>query len=214
MKDWPVPGGLLERLGRPAEVIEAKSRAWALAVAHRRWRHPLAEIAAAVIYAAGDMSLLELIDIHPRLLDQARLALKQPGEILVDVSMVEAGLHESIRQRCTVAVRSAGAASRARQDGTTRSAAGMMLQWPSHGHPSMVVIGNSPTALLAALDLSRAHSRPALIIATCPGFQIAAAAKQELINSKISYLTVLGSRGGSGLATAALNRLVEMADGD
>jgi precorrin isomerase len=46
------------------------------------------------------------------------------------------------------------------------------------------------------------------VIATCPGFSIAAEAKEELFSSGLPYVVTAGTRGGSGLAAAAVNFLL------
>jgi len=55
---WPVEGGRLERLGLPPAEIEARSRRVARQLVGTRWQHSTgqdeAELAAALLYAAGD----------------------------------------------------------------------------------------------------------------------------------------------------------------
>jgi precorrin-8X/cobalt-precorrin-8 methylmutase len=73
------------------------------------------------------------------------------------------------------------------------------------------VIGNAPTALFALLDLIEAGSpRPAAIFAFPVGFVGAAESKQALVEAGLGvpFLTVLGRRGGSAMAAAAINALV------
>jgi precorrin-8X/cobalt-precorrin-8 methylmutase len=77
---------------------------------------------------------------------------------------------------------------------------------------ALVVVGNAPTALLALLDLVDAgRCRPALVIGTPVGLVAASEAKAELIQRDVPYLTVLGPRGGSAIAAAALNGLLRLA---
>ena len=85
------------------------------------------------------------------------------------------------------------------------AAAGTHLVAPSEG---VAAIGNAPTALLAVLDLAGRCRPPACVIATCPGFSIAAEAKEALFSSGLPYVAIAGTRGGSGLAAAALNFLL------
>ncbi|HLH69311.1 MAG TPA: precorrin-8X methylmutase [Candidatus Dormibacteraeota bacterium] len=205
---WPVPGGFLERLGRPPEEIEARSREMAHALVGQRWQGAEADLVAGIIYAAGDPSLVDLIRLAGDPANQARRALARGAPLLVDVDMVAAGIRRRAGHRLAVAVATPGADVLARQCGTTRAAAGMRLRWEEFGAGGVVAIGNAPTALLALLDLAPI-SPPVCVIATCPGFQLAAAAKAALISSGLSHLTVIGNRGGSALAAAAINVLLE-----
>ncbi len=76
----------------------------------------------------------------------------------------------------------------------------------------MVAIGNAPTALLALLDLAeQGVARPAVVLGFPVGFVAAAESKDELVASNLPYLTIVGTRGGSPLATAAINYLARLA---
>ena len=93
--------------------------------------------------------------------------------------------------------------------GTTRSAAAVEL-WRPRLLGAVVVIGNAPTALFRLLDLLDAGmARPAAIIATPVGFVGAAESKARLADNAhgVPFVTVLGRRGGSAIAAAALNAI-------
>jgi precorrin-8X/cobalt-precorrin-8 methylmutase len=94
---------------------------------------------------------------------------------------------------------------------TTRSAAAVEL-WKPHLAGALAVIGNAPTALFALIEKIDAGSpKPAAIVAFPVGFVGAAEAKQELIaNARgIPFITLPGRRGGSAMAAAAVNALIE-----
>jgi len=93
--------------------------------------------------------------------------------------------------------------------GTTRSAAAVEL-WRPRLLGAVVVIGNAPTALFRLLDLLDAGmARPAAIIAAPVGFVGAAESKARLADNAhgVPFVTVLGRRGGSAIAAAALNAI-------
>ena len=95
--------------------------------------------------------------------------------------------------------------------GNTRSAAAVEL-WRPHLEGSLVVIGNAPTALFALLELIDAGApRPAAIAAFPVGFVGAAESKDELVTNPrgIPFATLLGRRGGSAMAAAAVNALTQ-----
>jgi len=73
------------------------------------------------------------------------------------------------------------------------------------------VIGNAPTALFRLLEIIRdGGPRPAAILALPVGFVGAAESKQALIDLQmnIPFVTVRGRRGGSAMASAAVNGIV------
>ena len=102
-----------------------------------------------------------------------------------------------------------GVAALAQQLGTTRSAAAVEL-WRDRLKGAVVVIGNAPTALFHLLDmLDMGADKPAAIIAAPVGFVGAAESKALLALDlhKIPFLTLLGRRGGSAIASAAVNAI-------
>jgi precorrin-8X/cobalt-precorrin-8 methylmutase len=93
---------------------------------------------------------------------------------------------------------------------TTRSAAAVLL-WKPYLAGAVVLIGNAPTALFSLLELiDDGAPKPAAMIAMPVGFVGAAEAKAELVNNPrgLPYATLLGRRGGSSMAAAALNAIV------
>jgi len=211
---------LLARYGRPPAEIEAASLAYVEAqLGARLPTNPGARaVAIRLVYAAGDLTLLDAVRIDPRAVRAAVDALRERRPVVVDVRMLAAGVDAGplARLQCPlhVAVAAPGAAERARREGLTRSAAGMLAlaaAWAG----GIIAIGNAPTALLAALDAVDAGCAPPAAIVGMPvGFVAAAEAKEELTRRAIPYLTVLGTRGGSALAAAALNALGHLALAD
>ncbi|CCG09381.1 CobH [Pararhodospirillum photometricum DSM 122] len=97
----------------------------------------------------------------------------------------------------------------AKQLDTTRSAAALEL-WRPHLAGSVVAIGNAPTALFYLLDMLDAGApRPALILGFPVGYVGAAESKDELAADSrgVPFVAVRGRRGGSAMASAALNAL-------
>jgi precorrin-8X/cobalt-precorrin-8 methylmutase len=84
--------------------------------------------------------------------------------------------------------------------------------WEPQLAGALVVIGNAPTALFALLEkLDAGLARPAAIVAFPVGFVGATEAKRELANETrgIPFATLPGRRGGSAMAAAVVNALVE-----
>lgn len=94
--------------------------------------------------------------------------------------------------------------------GLTRTAAGIRVAARHHATP-LLVIGNAPTALDEALRLVEQEDwRPAAIIGMPVGFVGVEEAKTRLREqTAVPYLTCVGRKGGSAVAAAAVNALVE-----
>jgi precorrin-8X/cobalt-precorrin-8 methylmutase len=163
-------------------------------------------------HAAGDVAILDDLAWSRGAVPAGRRALAGGAPILVDGTMVAAGI---IRDRlsaqnpvlCTLhdpTVAEIAAAQR-----TTRSAAAVEL-WRPHLKGAVVAIGNAPTALFRLLELLAAGTdRPALVLGFPVGFVGAAEAKEALISfgGGLGYIALKGRRGGSALAAAAVNAL-------
>lgn len=93
--------------------------------------------------------------------------------------------------------------------GTTRSAAQVDL-WGTAANGAIIVIGNAPTTLFKAIErIETGQIEPAAIIATPVGFVGAAESKESLtqIRAQVPFITVTGRRGGSAMASAAMNAI-------
>ena len=174
-------------------------------------------LAKRLVYAAGDPALAANIRIHPDALPTGIKALRRGAPIVADVRMVEVGLNHRLAGRlgCATccAIDRTEVATRSRLTGRSRSAAAIEAL-ADRLDGAVVAIGNAPTALLHLLDLIEAgRVRPALIIGVPVGFVAAAEAKMELARRPTPHVTILGTRGGSGLAVAAVNTLLRLAGG-
>jgi precorrin-8X/cobalt-precorrin-8 methylmutase len=170
-------------------------------------------IAVRMIHACGMVDILRDLRIDPVLPAAVAAALAARNPILTDCEMVRSGiirrdLPRGVEVVCTlndVPTHDPAPAGR-----ITRSAAAVEL-WKPHLAGAVVVIGNAPTALFALLDLiDRGGPLPSAIIATPVGFVGAAESKAELASNPrgIPVATLLGRRGGSALAAAALNAII------
>ena len=95
------------------------------------------------------------------------------------------------------------------REGITRSMAAMR-KFGAELNGAIVAIGNAPTALYELLRLVNDENiLPAVIIGVPVGFVGAADSKAELIaQDKIPYISVIGTKGGSSIAVAAVNAIL------
>lgn len=171
------------------------------------------DVAIRLIHACGMVDLVGDMRFSGAPVAAARNALAAGCTILCDVEMVAAGIiAKRVPSNCKILVtlndeRTPGLAAREK---LTRSAAAVDL-WRDRLDGAIAVIGNAPTALFRLLEIVLDDGpRPAAILALPVGFVGAAESKQALIDLKleIPFLTVLGRRGGSAMASAALNGIV------
>jgi precorrin-8X/cobalt-precorrin-8 methylmutase len=173
-----------------------------------------APIALRMIHACGMTDLPADLAITADAALAGRQALQAGAALLTDVAMVAQGI---ARRRLPAGnpihcfLDQPDIEASARLEGITRSAAAVTL-WPPYLAGAIVLIGNAPTALFRLLEgLAAGWPRPALVIATPPGFIGAAESKEALIAAPFGLPSVVlrGRRGGSALAAAALNALLE-----
>ena len=171
-----------------------------------------------MIHACGMVDLVGDVRASPGFGAAASDALAAGAPILCDTQMVAAGVTRSRLQagnEVLCALSDPSVPGLAAELGTTRSAAAIEL-WRPRLAGSLVVIGNAPTALFRLLEVVEqdpAH-RPAAVIGVPVGFVGAAESKAALAEhpAGLEHLVVLGRRGGSAIAAAAVNALASPAE--
>jgi precorrin-8X/cobalt-precorrin-8 methylmutase len=171
----------------------------------------LRPIAIRIAHAAGDTSLIADLVASPGAVAAGRGALAAGATVLVDARMVAAGISDLHGAGRVVATISDEAVPEiARRLGTTRSAAAVEL-WRPRLAAAVCAIGNAPTALFRLLELvAEGAPKPALVLGFPVGFVGAAEAKAALAENPfgIPFIALLGRRGGSAIAAAAVNALL------
>ncbi len=179
----------------------------------------LVDVAYRMVQASGMTDLVADLAFSPDVAAEARAALASGAPILADCQMVASGISRPRLAAGNAVICTLGApglARRAASAQTTRSAAAIDL-WRPQLAGALCVIGNAPTALFRLLELLAGGApRPAAIVATPPGFVGASESKAALVNGDhgIPFLTLLGRRGGSAVAAAAVNALAAPPDAE
>ena len=176
----------------------------------------LQAVALRLIHACGMPDILADLTWTADAVAAGRGALAAGAPILVDSTMVAAGIQ---RERlpadnpilCTL--RDERTPTLAAERAITRSAAAVDL-WQDRLGGAVVAIGNAPTALFRLLDLlTEGAPAPALVLGFPVGFIGAAEAKEALTTHRptLPHIALHGRRGGSALAAAAVNALLPSA---
>ncbi len=172
----------------------------------------LQRLAIRLIHACGMVEVADRLAYSDNAYTAGAAALQVGAPILCDCEMVGAGI---IRRNlpsendviCTLNEK--GVPELAQSIGNTRSAAAVEL-WRPHLEGAVVAIGNAPTALFHLLELlDEGWPKPACILGFPVGFVGAAESKAELAaNSRgCDFVALRGRRGGSAVASAAVNAL-------
>ena len=180
-----------------------------------RFTGPLRDIVIRMIHACGMTDITAGIRTGGDLAAAASPALASGAPILCDCEAVRSGIiaRHLKGNELIVTLNDPAVPDLAQRLATTRSAAALEL-WRDRLAGAIVVIGNAPTALFHLLDMLAAGApKPAAIIATPVGFVGAAESKAALAAGShgVPYITLLGRRGGSAIASAALNALARSA---
>ena len=173
----------------------------------------LETLACRLVHACGMPDIVGDLRWHGTPADAAGRALRAGACVLVDCEMVADGV---IRTRLPAAntvlcsLNDPRTREIRQRERTTRSAAAVEL-WRDHLPGAVVAIGNAPTALFRLLETlaDAPELRPAAILAFPVGFVGAAESKLALVEAglDIPFVTLLGRRGGSAMAAAAVNAL-------
>lgn len=174
------------------------------------------KLAVRMIHGSGQVDLVDDLVVHPRLPEAARTALGRGAPILTDARMVAMGITAGrlpAGNEVLCFLTDERVPELAATWGTTRTASAVSL-WEPHLDGAVVAIGNAPTALFHLLEMliAGAH-RPAAVIGCPVGFIGAVESKEALASFAddhgidIPFVTVRGRRGGSAMASSAVNAL-------
>ena len=171
-----------------------------------------------LIHACGMIDIVDDIDMSEGAFEIGRDAIRSGAPIFCDAEMVARGIIKRALPAGSepiVTLNDPLVPEISQTLETTRSAAAVEL-WADRLQGAVVVIGNAPTALFHLLKgLENGWARPALIIGMPVGFVGAAESKVALAQSNPTpFITVHGRRGGSALASAAVNALTLGLGGD
>ena len=166
-----------------------------------------------LIHSSGDWRLATALRCPVAACEQAMAAMARGAPILTDTAMAAAAVTPMARRTfANPVINGLAWAPETAPSGQTRTALGLAAAVQRHPR-SVVVIGSAPTALLRLLALEReGHLEPPVLVVGMPvGFVGVREAKAALARSGWPQVRLEGSRGGAGLAAAAVNALLRRA---
>lgn len=169
-----------------------------------------------IIQACGMVEIADEVVMSSSFAVAARLALLSSAPVLCDTNMVAAGISRRrlpAENEVICRIDDADAMQRAIDADVSRAAAAIDY-WNPYLKGAVVVIGSSAAALQRLVEhLKRGWPKPAAIIAMPAGFVDAPDAKADLVAyDEVPFLTIAGRKGGSVIATAALNALASIGE--
>ncbi len=168
-----------------------------------------------MIHASGDLDLIHAVSFKGDAAREGVRALKEGIPIVTDVNMVATGVHQPSRADLGVDLHcyidAPEVLQAAREEEQTRSYCAMRKAVREAGS-AIYVVGNAPTALFALCEsVDRGLVTPRLVIAMPVGFVSVVESKAQTLGLDVPVITVHGRKGGSAMATAAINALLLMA---
>jgi precorrin isomerase len=159
-----------------------------------------------VIHASADLEYADTMVLDEASVEAGIAALRAGAPVVTDVEMTRSGI-TGVGTECYL--RDAVAEP---DEGLTRTAAGIRLAAAAHPGGAVVVVGCAPTALVEVVRLhEQGRFDPALVIGLPVGFVGAAESKEAARRSPLATITNIGEKGGSAVASAAINALVRLA---
>ena len=165
-----------------------------------------------VIHACGMIEIADRLSWSPDAYAAGHAALQAGKPVFCDCEMVGAGIirrYLPADNEVIVTLNDPTVPERAKDIENTRSAAAVEL-WDERLEGAVVAVGNAPTAVFHLLELIDAGGpKPAVILGFPVGFIGAAESKAELAANPrgCDYVALRGRRGGSAIASAAVNAL-------
>ncbi len=161
-----------------------------------------------IVHSTADPEYADITKMSQDFISSTIDALCGLKDILVDVEMVKVGISYNGEVKCYI--NHPSVIRMAKDKNMTRAAAAMEYA-ASKGFSGVVVVGNAPTALLKLIKLAKAGMDVKSIIGVPVGFVGAAESKKLLTKTDIPYLITSGPKGGTPVAVAATNALINLA---
>ena len=169
-----------------------------------------------VVHTTADPEFAKLLIISDKAVEAGIAAIKAGAKIITDVKMIKAGINKARIQQfggeILNYVDDSRATKMAHEESITRSTAAMRLAAQDGLDGAILLIGNAPTAAFELAEQVKKGVKPALIVAVPVGYVGAAESKEVVAKLPIPFIITKGRKGGSTIAVAIFNALLNMAE--
>ena len=166
------------------------------------------DIVERIVHSTADPEYAKLIHISADFVDKASTSLRNNETILTDINMVKYGITQ-YKGDVKCFIKNEEVKKIAKENQITRAAAAMRYA-AQNDFEGIVVCGNAPTAVFEAMDLyEKGEMNLKAIVGVPVGFVGAADSKEALRNSNIPNIIVEGPKGGTPIAVACVNSLIQ-----
>ncbi|RBQ24348.1 hypothetical protein ALNOE001_02730 [Candidatus Methanobinarius endosymbioticus] len=166
------------------------------------------DIVERIVHSTADSEYAKLVSISSNFVDNNLKALKNNKTLLTDINMVKYGItqYDGVVE-CYI--KNPDVIEIAKNQKITRAAAAIQFA-AKNDFKGIIVVGNAPTALYEAIKLYENNEIDLAFIVGVPvGFVGAADSKEALKNSKIPNIIIKGPKGGTPVAVACVNSLIQ-----
>ncbi|MCE8424753.1 MAG: precorrin-8X methylmutase [Candidatus Methanoperedens sp.] len=193
---------------RTLEAREINEKSWAIVRSIVKGATLEDRIRQRCVIATGDPAFSDLMRFNNTPIKAGIEAVKKGAIIFTDIRMAQVGITKR-GHNCDVRCALDAGDEIAQKNGVTRTSAGFMaLEKELDG--AIIVIGNAPSAALTVCRMIDRGLKPALLVATPVGFVNAAESKELVRTLNVPSITCMGTRGGTPVAVAVVNELVEI----
>lgn len=177
---------------------------------------PQKDIVRRVIHTTVDKGYTKDLIFSKSAIECGVKAIKNGAQIIVDSSMVQAGINKKITaqfgNKIICRIHDKAVTDKASEMKITRAIAAMRRS-AKEMNGAIVAIGNAPTALFELNDMIRNEEvMPALVVGIPVGFVGALESKKGLRRLNVQYITNKSQKGGSTVAAAIVNALLILAN--
>jgi precorrin-8X/cobalt-precorrin-8 methylmutase len=166
------------------------------------------DIVERIVHSTADPEYAKLVSISHEFISSSLKALKNNEDILTDINMVKAGITQ-YEGNVECFIKNQEVINIAKDQKITRAAAAIQFA-AQNDFTGIIAVGNAPTALYEAIDLYNNNDLEIASIVGVPvGFVGAADSKEALKNSSIPNVITKGPKGGTPVAVACINSLIQ-----
>ncbi|MDL2246544.1 cobalt-precorrin-8 methylmutase [Methanobrevibacter sp. OttesenSCG-928-K11] len=166
------------------------------------------DIVERIVHSTADPEYAKLVSMSSDFVDISLKSLKNNDPILTDINMVKSGITQ-YEGEVECYIKNKDVVKISKDNKITRAAASLIYA-SQNDFNGILVVGNAPTALYAAMDLiDKKEIKIKSIIGVPVGFVGAADSKEELHKTKIPNIITNGPKGGTPVAVACINSLIQ-----